>query len=50
MTELASVGDFCPNLDCTFYGNTEANAIIRHGKTRQGRQRFHGLQSVKKMT
>ncbi len=40
MTQLASVGDFCPNPDCPVYGNTEANAIIRHGKTRQGRQRF----------
>lgn len=40
MTELASVGDFCPNPECVVYGDTEAKAIIRHGKTRQGRQRF----------
>jgi transposase-like protein len=40
MTELASVGDFCPNPECAVYGDTAANAIIRHGKTRQGRQRF----------
>jgi transposase-like protein len=40
MTEWASVGDFCPNPDCAVYGDTEANAIIRHGNTRQGRQRF----------
>jgi len=40
MTELASVGNFCPNPDCTVYGDTEATAIIHHGKTRQGRQRF----------
>lgn len=36
MTQLASVGDFCPNPDCPVYGNAEAHAIIRHGKTRQG--------------
>lgn len=40
MTQLASVGDFCPNPDCPVYGDTKANAIVRHGKTRQGRQRF----------
>jgi transposase-like protein len=40
MTQLASVGDFCPNPDCSVYGDTGANVIIRHGKTRQGRQRF----------
>ena len=40
MTELASVGDFCPNPDCPVYGCTESKAIIRNGKTRQGRQRF----------
>lgn len=40
MAHLASVGTFCPNPDCAVYGDTEANAIIQHGKTRQGRQRF----------
>jgi hypothetical protein len=40
MTELALAGDFCPNPDCSVYGDTEANVIIRHSKTRQGRQRF----------
>jgi transposase-like protein len=40
MAQLASVGDFCPNPECAVYGDTEANAIIHHGKTRQGRQRF----------
>jgi transposase-like protein len=40
MSELASVGDFCPNPECPVYGGTESKAIIRHGKTRQGRQRF----------
>jgi transposase-like protein len=40
MSELASVGAFCPNPDCPVYGDTEAKTIIHHGKTRQGRQRF----------
>ncbi|MEO0561280.1 MAG: hypothetical protein AAF125_04160, partial [Chloroflexota bacterium] len=40
MRQLASVGDFCPNPDCEAYGDTEANAIIKNGKSRQGRQRF----------
>ena len=40
MCPLASVGGFCPNPDCSVYGDTQANVIIHHGKTRQGRQRF----------
>ncbi len=28
MTELASVGDFCPNSDCPVYGDTEALRAI----------------------
>jgi len=40
MTELASVGDFCPNPECDNYGDVEANVIIRYGKTRDGRQRY----------
>jgi transposase-like protein len=40
MSELASVGDFCPNPECENYGMVEAKAIIRYGKTRDGRQRF----------
>ena len=40
MTQLASVGDFCPNPDCEYYGHVEAKAIIRYGKTRDGRQRY----------
>ncbi|MGQ9888958.1 MAG: transposase [Aggregatilineales bacterium] len=40
MAQLASVGDFCPKPDCPVYGDTGANAIIKNGKTRQGRQRF----------
>lgn len=40
MSELASVGDFCPNPECEEYGKVEAKTIIRYGKTRDGRQRF----------
>jgi len=40
MTQLASVGDFCPNPDCEDYGDVEANVIIRYGKTKDGRQRY----------
>ena len=40
MTQLASVGDFCPNPDCDDYGDVEAKVIIRYGKTRDGRQRY----------
>jgi len=40
MTQLASVGDFCPNPECDDYGDVEAKVIIRYGKTRDGRQRY----------
>jgi transposase-like protein len=40
MSELASVGDFCPNPKCEGYGDVEAKCIIRYGKTKDGRQRF----------
>jgi transposase-like protein len=40
MSELASVGDFCPNPECEEYGKAEAKVIIRYGKMREGRQRF----------
>jgi transposase-like protein len=40
VSEFVSVGSFCPNPDCPDYGKTEANKIIRYGKTQQGRQRF----------
>jgi transposase-like protein len=40
MSELVSVGSFCPNRDCPAYGKTEASKIIRYGKTKQGQQRF----------
>jgi hypothetical protein len=41
MVELASVGDFCPNPNCECYGDVEAKTIIRYGKTKEGRQRYH---------
>jgi transposase-like protein len=40
MTQLASVGDFCPNSECSDYGDVEAKVIIRYGKTRDSRQRY----------
>lgn len=40
MGELASVGDFCANPACEHYGETQAETIIRYGKTKDGRQRF----------
>lgn len=40
MTQLAAVGDFCPNPECDDYGDVEANVIIGYGKTRDGRQRY----------
>lgn len=40
MGKLASVGDFCPNAACEQYGATQAENIIRYGKTKDGRQRF----------
>ena len=40
MTELASVGDFCPNPECDDYGDVARKVIIRYGKTRDNRQRY----------
>lgn len=40
MTQIACVGDFCPNPECDNYGDLEAKVIIRYGKTRDGRQRY----------
>jgi transposase-like protein len=40
MTQLASVGDFCPTPECQHYGDIDANVIIRYGKTKDGRQRY----------
>ena len=41
MATLAQVGDFCPNQDCPDSGKTAPNRIIKFGKTRQNKQRFH---------
>jgi transposase-like protein len=40
MSELVSVGEFCPNPQCEKYGQVESGTIIRYGKTGEGRQRF----------
>ena len=40
MSELASVGEFCPNDQCSDAGRTGADNIIRYGKTGNGRQRY----------
>ncbi len=40
MTQLVSVGDFCPNPECEYYGDVEAKVIIHYGKTRNDRQRY----------
>ena len=40
MTELVSVGSYCPNKACPDYGEIDANNIIRYGKTKAKRQRF----------
>ncbi len=40
MADIVKVGSFCPNPDCPKHGQTEGNEIIRHGWTKQGRQRF----------
>ena len=43
MSELAQVGDFCPNEVCPDYGKLESERqgkIIKFGKTKAGRQRY----------
>ena len=40
MSELVSVGSFCPNPACPDYGKTEVGNLIRYGKSNEGRQRF----------
>ena len=43
MTELAQVGDFCPNKVCPDYGKLQSDRqgkIIKFGKTKAGRQRY----------
>jgi transposase-like protein len=40
MDHLTQVGTFCPNPDCPNYAKVEHSAVIRHGKTAQGVQRY----------
>ena len=40
MSNLANVGDFCPNEGCSDYGKTDAGNIIKHGTTPKGLQRY----------
>lgn len=42
MSELAKVGDFCPNSECPAYGQVQKHGsnIIKFGFTRLGRQRY----------
>jgi transposase-like protein len=43
MTQLAQVGDFCPNETCPDYGQLQSDQkhnIIQFGRTKQGRQRY----------
>ena len=40
MSNIAQVGDFCPYEDCPDFGKTDADNLIRFGKSRQGKQRF----------
>jgi len=40
MSELVSVGSFCPNVNCPDYGKVDVGNIIRYGKSNEGRQRF----------
>ena len=40
MSELVSVGSFCPNPQCGEYGKVGGGNIIRYGKTGEGHQRF----------
>ena len=44
MPEYAQVGEFCPNESCPDYGKLQSDQsqpnIIKHGKSRQGRQRY----------
>jgi transposase-like protein len=40
MSEIVSVGSFCPHETCADYGKVEVGNIIRYGKSGEGRQRF----------
>jgi transposase-like protein len=40
MSNLANVGDFCPNEACSDYGKTDGTNLIKHGTTPKGLQRY----------
>ena len=40
MATLTPVGTFCPNPDCPTYAKSDQAAVIRHGQTNQGKQRY----------
>lgn len=40
MPQLAQTGQFCPNPDCDRFNNTHDPVIIKHGQTKQGKQRY----------
>ncbi len=40
MSELVTVGSFCPYASCTEYGKVKAGNIVQYGKSRQGQQRY----------
>lgn len=47
MSELASVGSFCPNPSCPDYGKVGVGNLIRYGKSNEGRQRFQCKRCLK---
>jgi len=40
VSELAEVGDFCPNEDCSGAGKTDEGNIVKYGTTAKGLQRY----------
>ncbi len=40
MSQLAQNGQFCANPDCERFNNTEDHTLIKHAKTKQGKQRY----------
>jgi len=41
MSQLGTVGTFCPYADCPDYGQVGQGNVIHYGKSKQGQQRFH---------
>ena len=40
MSDLAEVGDFCPNNSCSDAGKADSGNIIKYGRTAKGLQRY----------